>query len=293
MATPFIRPAAPEREHGPAPALPIRSNDAMPALSLAYRLSTALVIVGAITAGIGVFHPAIFRETAWTTGNAQGTDAVILFVAIPLVVVSMLASARGALRARLIWLGALAYILYNSIFYAYGTHFNALFLLYTSTLSLAVWSVLALLLSIDPRGIRAHFAPATPVRAIAGYIAVVQTLFALMWLKDVVPGILRNTAPAGLAGTGMITNAVQVTDFAFFFPLSALAVAWLWQRRAWGYILAGAFVVYGVIEAISVATDQTFGHIHDASQSAAAVPIFVVLALIALVPAVVYLRNLR
>ena len=75
--------------------------------------------------------------------------------------------------------------------------------------------------------------------------------------------------------------------------LSALAVAWLWQRRAWGYILAGAFVVYGVIEAISVATDQTFGHIHDASQSAAAVPIFVVLALIALVPAVVYLRNLR
>jgi hypothetical protein len=120
-----------------------------------------------------------------------------------------------------------------------------------------------------------------------------QSLFALVWLQDVVPGILGNTAPAGLAGTGMITNTVQVTDFAFFFPLSALAVVWQWQRRAWGYVLAGAFVVYAVIEAVSVATDQAFGHIHDASHSLAAVPIFVALALIALVPAVLFLRKLE
>jgi hypothetical protein len=44
---------------------------------------------------------------------------------------------------------------------------------------------------------------------------------------------------------------------------------------------------------VSVASDQFFGHISDPNASAAMVPVFVVLALIGLVPAIVYLRSLR
>lgn len=52
-------------------------------------------------------------------------------------------------------------------------------------------------------------------------------------------------------------------------------------------------MVYAVIEAISVGTDQLSGHIHDAGQSAGAVPVFVALALISLVTAILFLRNLH
>jgi tryptophan-rich sensory protein len=84
-----------------------------------------------------------------------------------------------------------------------------------------------------------------------------------------------------------------MTDLAFGFPLTALCAIWLWRRRPWGYPLAGAFLVYGVIEAVSVASDQFFMHLDDPSTSAAAVPLFVALTLIGLVPAVVFLRHLR
>ena len=260
---------------------------------MAYRLSTVLAVVTAITSGVGVFHPDVFRDPAWTAGNAQGTNLVILVVAVPTIVVSMILAAGESLRARIVWLGGLSYVLYNSLFYAYGIHFNSLFLLYAATLSLSVWSIVALLLTMDVGGLRAHFAPGTPVRVLAGYLAVSTGLFAMVWLKDIVPAILGNVAPEGLKGTGMITNPVQMTDFAFSFPLTALAVIWLWQRRAWGYLLGGMFLVYGVIEAISVATDQTFGHIRDSTHSMDAVPAFIVLVFIALAPTIVFLRNLR
>jgi hypothetical protein len=46
-----------------------------------------------------------------------------------------------------------------------------------------------------------------------------------------------------------------------------------------------------VVEALSVASDQWFMHVSDPSTSASMVPLF--LALVELVPTVVYLRHLR
>jgi hypothetical protein len=262
-------------------------------LTLAYRFSSALVLVSAIAAAVGVFHAGVFHDVAMTAGNAQGTDLVILAVAIPTVVVSMILTARGSLRAQLVWLGALGYILYNSVFYAYAAHFNALFLVYAATLALSFWSVVVLLMKLDVDRLRHNFTPDTPVRIIAGYLVITILLFATLWLKDIIPAVLNNTVPSGLKGTGMVTNPIQMTDLAFGFPLTVLSAFWLWQRRAWGYVLAGAFLVYDVIESVSVATDQIFGHISDPGASLGAVPILVALTIVGLVPAVVYLRHLH
>ena len=45
------------------------------------------------------------------------------------------------------------------------------------------------------------------------------------------------------------------------------------------------------IEAVSVATDQYFGHRADPTQSAAAVPVFVVLAVIGALPLFAFMRS--
>jgi hypothetical protein len=122
---------------------------------------------------------------------------------------------------------------------------------------------------------------------------VTTALFAVTWLRDIVPALANNTTPTSLAGTIMLTNPIQVMDFAFGFPLTVLAAIWLWQRRAWGYVLAGAFLVFGVIEVASVAADQVFGHLSDPTQSLAMVPVFVALTIIGLIPTIVFLRGLQ
>ncbi len=235
----------------------------------------------------------MFRDTAVTAGNARGTDLVILVVALPALVIAMALTARGSLRAQIVWLGALGYILYNALFFAFAVAFNPLFPVYIAVLSLALWSLVALLMALDVASLRAHFTEHLPIRTIALYLMITTALFALTWLRDIVPALVNGTTPISLHGTKMLTNPIQVVDFAAGFPLTILAAVWLWQRRAWGYALAGLFLVYGVIEAISVATDQFFGHLSDPTQSAMMTPVFAVIAVIAAIPLVLYLRCLR
>ena len=262
-------------------------------MKLAYWLSGALSVVAAVVSAVAVFHPSLFRDPAMTAGNARGTDLVILVVAVPLLLVSMIATARGSIRATMVWLGALSYVLYNAVFFAFDVAFNQMFLLYVAVLSLAIWSLVALLLGIDGARVQACFTNRLPVRTIAAYLVATTALFALTWLQDILPGLVRLTTPTSLQGTLMLTNPIQVMDFAVGFPVTILAAVWLWQRRPWGYVLAGLFLVYGIIETLSVSTDQTFGHMGDPAQSIAMVPVFTALTLVALVPLALYLRAIR
>lgn len=137
VATPTI-----QSEHAmqPTTTASVRRDERNPLrghLALAYWLSTALAVVAGVAAAIGVFDTNLFRDTAMTAGNARGTDLVILLVAIPALVIAMARVARGSLRAQIVWLGALSYLLYNAVFFAFATSFNTLFLLYVATLSLA------------------------------------------------------------------------------------------------------------------------------------------------------------
>ena len=69
-------------------------------LRLAYWLSAALAVVALVASAVGVFVLGIFRDPAMTVGNARGTALVILVVAVPTLVVSMILAARGSLRAQ-------------------------------------------------------------------------------------------------------------------------------------------------------------------------------------------------
>jgi hypothetical protein len=59
-------------------------------------LSSLLAAVTLIQSAVGAFHPQIFRDPAMTAGNACGTDVVILFVALPVLVVSMILAQRDS-----------------------------------------------------------------------------------------------------------------------------------------------------------------------------------------------------
>jgi hypothetical protein len=259
----------------------------------ALRWSAALAIVAAIAGAIGGFLPAVFHDAPVTVGNARGTALVILFVALPVLIASMRLASRGSRRARIVWLGTLAYLAYNSAIFAFGAVFNALFFVYVAMLSLSVWSIVALTSRIDVAEMPSWFHGRLPVRAVGSYLIVTTVAFAGLWLADVVPALVANTAPASLRGTRFITNPIEVLDFAFTIPLSVLGGVWLWRRRPLGYLLAGTFLVMLTIEAVSVATDQWFGHLHDPTQPLGTVPLFVVMTLVGLVPTIAFLRDVK
>jgi hypothetical protein len=261
----------------------------------AYWLSTALVAVAAVATAAILFLPGILRGTAVMNGSARGTALVALLVAVPILVLSMLAVARGSVRALVAWLGAVAYLLYNAVLFLLATPFNSLFLLYAGMFALSTWSAVTVLHKMDVPAIAERFDPGLPARALAIYVWVIALLNAAAWLVQVVPGVLTSEPPAFLAGTGLTTNPIYAQDLSFWLPLAAVAAFWLWRRRPWGYVLVGALLTFWLMESIGVAVDQTFGHAADPASpvaSAAMVPLFAVLGLVGLVPVFFYYRHL-
>ena len=72
------------------------------------------------------------------------------------------------------------------------------------------------------------------------------------------PGVLAGELSASVRETGMSTNPVQVIDLAVSLPVCILVGIWLWQRRPWGFALAGILLLFNAIEALGVAVDQWF-----------------------------------
>jgi hypothetical protein len=268
---------------------------ARPIGKIGYWLSGSLAVVATAAAGGTALVPGVLRGTPVMNGSARGTALVVLLVAVPALVAAMWSAARGSARAQIVWLGAIGYILYNSVLFLFMSPFNNLFLVYVAMMSLAIWSAAFVIRGLGVELFRERFSSRLPVRAIAVYLLAIVALNALAWLRSVVPGVLSTSSPSFLDGTGMTTSALYVQDLAFWLPLIAVAAIWLWRRQAWGYVIAGAMLVTYEIEAIGVAVDQWMGHAADPSSNvafAAAVPMFATIAVINLVPLVFYLRNL-
>lgn len=257
-----------------------------------FMISSALAVVAAAAAACTAFLPDVLRGPQVMNGSARGTALVVLCAAIPILLLAMFEVGRGSVRATVVWLGAIAYLLYNAVLFLFETPFNSLFLLYTSMFALAVWSAATLVTRMEVD----HFGGHLPARAIAGFLGAVAVLNAVAWLSAIVPALLSSESPAFLAGTGLTTNAIYVQDLAFWIPLTLVAAVSLWRRKAWGYVLAGAMLVYLVLESISIAVDQWFGHAADPSStlaSATLVPAFAVVAVIGLIPVFFYFRGIE
>ena len=266
-------------------------------LTAAYWVSGALALVTFIAAGASFFVPGVLRGPAVMNGSARGTALIMLVVGLPLLLVSMYVAARGSIRAKVVWLGVVAYLMYNAVMFILGTPFNQLYLFYEAILGLSIWAAILLIRTIDVDSFARRFSPALPARAIAAYMLVIAGLNALAWLGGAVPAVLSTSSPAAvIKGLGVATVPTYDQDLAFWLPLTAVAAVWLWQRRAWGFLIVGAMLAYQVVEGIGVAVDQWMGSAADPAStvaSAAMTPVFAALALVALVPLFFFMKNLH
>ena len=263
--------------------------------SAPYWTSIGLTIVAATAAAFTLFAPGLLHGTPVMNGSARGTALVTLFVAMPVLVASMVAVAYGSARAAIAWLGATAFTTYNAVLFLFATPFNSLFLLYTAMFTLSFWSIVLLVRAIDVPAFAGRFSAGLPARALGGYLGAIAILNVAAWLNGVIPGLSHSEAPEFLKGTGLTTNPIYAQDLAFWLPLSAVLAVLLWRRHAWGIVGAGGLLVYFVIEGVSVAVDQWMGSAADPAStvaSAAFTPVFAVIAAIGLIPLFLYMRSL-
>lgn len=206
-------------------------------------LTVLIAILAAAAAVAGLSMPNLYRDAPTVVPQALGQDAVTLFAAVPVLVAALLAARRGSLRGRLLWLGALGYMLYAYGTYALWARWNPLFLVYVALFGLSLYAVALGLLRTDARALRATLVTTRPARPIARFLFITAVLVSALWLSEQIVALLRGAAPPTLAQMETGTNVIHVFDLGVVMPAFVITAVLLWRDRPWGYVLAGLLLV--------------------------------------------------
>ena len=279
------------------------------------NLSTLIAVLALVAAGVGLFWQdggspfsfvtlrgqsvemygrGLYRyDTSFRAPILRGTDAIMLFVCIPLLVVSILLYRRGSLRGRFLLTGALACFLYNAASLAFGAAYNNLFLLYLVYFSASLFAFVLPFTSIDLRALPAHVAPRLPHRGIAVFMFVAG-LSPCVWLIEIVAALVQGQAPQNLAS--YTTDVTTLIDIGIITPAAFLAGTLLLRRKPLGYVLASTLLILLVLVGLVVVGQTVMqmldGIVLSTGELAAYVVPFVSLSLIAVWLTARMLRNL-
>ncbi|KFF59629.1 hypothetical protein JF66_09845 [Cryobacterium sp. MLB-32] len=185
--------------------------------------------------------------------QARAQDLVNAVVVAPVLAVCAVVALRGSERAFVIWLGAVAFTVYNYVIYTFSIPFGSLFLVWVAVLGLSLFSLIGGVISVEP-GQAAVMFPSRRALAVSGVaLIVVSLLFAVLWLSEDLPALLTNSTPQSVYALKLPTNPVHVLDYAFFLPAGVILGVMQLRRRAFASPVGSAFLVFLLLTSVPIA----------------------------------------
>jgi hypothetical protein len=183
-----------------------------------------MVLLMIITSIRGMSDPDFYAEETqnWRI-QCVAQDLFNLSILAPSLLISGILVYRNRLKAGFFWAGSLVCTAYTFVIYAFSVHFNPMFLFYCWILGLSFYT---LILFLNETGFKNLSSPILHRRSAgiaSGFIILASILFLLLWLKDIVPGIVNDITPPVLIETGLITNPVHALDLSIILPAMFLA----------------------------------------------------------------------
>mgnify|MGYP006278340075 CR=1 FL=1 len=224
-----------------------------------------IVILSAMTASFGIFssegtgvyeYKSIRGKTVEIYGKGIykhmsadvavqgiGQDYVTLFIAIPVLLISLIASYRGSLRARYALAGTLGYFFVSFLFYTCMGMYNIMFLAYLVLLALSFFALLTTLLSFPLQRLHEKFKAGAPVKFVGGFLIFNSVAIAIMWLGVIVPPLMDGSIyPDQLQH--YTTLIVQGLDLGLLLPLCFVSAVLFLKRKALGLLAAPTYIVF-------------------------------------------------
>lgn len=231
--------------------------------SALYWLVPLIAVLAIITAGVGLFSqggdgPFLFttihgntvemyghglyrNDSLFVGGLFRGTDAITLFVSIPLLLVSYWFYRRGSLRGNIFMIGMLMYFLYIGATYTFSAVFNSLFLFYVALFSLSLFATIVALTTFDTQLLANKVKTGMPQRGIAIFMVIAGLGTLMLWLGELIGPLMTGQAPANLGPyTTMFTHGF---DSAVITPATVITGTYLLRRKPLGYLLATPLLI--------------------------------------------------
>ena len=254
------------------------------------RLTTALLVAMTTQASLGLLFPAAYRDVAWIRATWFGNDWVTLTVAVPLLFAAGVLVDRGSVRGLLLWLGLIAYAMYNCAFYLFGAALNRFFLIYVVALVLSGLLLLLALPDVDPEQIAARFRPAVPTRFLGGSLVFVGSGLGCIWIA--MWGAYAFAArPTPIEPEAF--RLVAALDLSLIVPALTAGGALLWRRRPWGYVIAAIASIQSALYLFVLSVNSVVAIQRGLVAAPGELPVWVTLTLIMTAAALVLLGNIE
>jgi hypothetical protein len=215
------------------------------ALGWAYRMSSVIATLMIAASVAGLFVHGLYREGAWAREALRGGDLVTLLVGAPTMIAALILARRGSLRAQAVWLGMLAYSVYNYAYYVFGATFNDVFLLHIALFSMSTFALALALTTVDVRAIGSMLRVDRTARWMGGFLVVVGVLQGLLWVFVLVRYVANGELIEHIPVDGQ--HLVFALDLGLLVPGLVVAGVLLWRRAAMGFMLGAAMAVMGAV----------------------------------------------
>lgn len=257
-----------------------------------FTLPAVLLIL--VTSLGGLFYESTYaRETSAWVAQAIGQDIIDMVLIIPALVISALLVRAGKRSAFFVWLGAMTYTAYTFVIYSFGVHFNMLFLIYCWTLGLAVYAVLTITVKVTPTAVKRWFDETRHEQLTSFFVLAAGVVFYLMWLKEDLPAMISDRAPASLQAIGLLTNPIHVLDLSIILPGFIITSILLLKKHAFGYLFAPVLLVFATLMDITIAALVVVMEMRGITDSVTVAVLFVLFALVCATVLAVFLRHMR
>jgi hypothetical protein len=213
-------------------------------------LSAVIVIlmVGASTAGLVVDD--LYPDGPWAREALRGGDLTTLLLAAPILLLSLVFVRRGSGRAQVVWLGALAYSVYNYAYFAFGARFNDVFLLHVALLALSIWATAFAVAGIDVGTVVRSLNRTRSARWVGAFLALVGAILGGLWIVLSIRFALTGELMADIPRRGI--HLVFAIDLALLVPTLVVAGILCWRRSRLGVVFAGVMAVMGALYQVNL-----------------------------------------
>ena len=256
------------------------------ALTLSYVFSLVIALIMSVASVAGLLYPTRLYPTDELLQSFVANDVVNLFIGLPILLGSMWLARRGKLIGLLFWPGALFYVLYNYMVYAFALPLNVGLLLSLVLLTLSTYTTIGLVASIDGKEVQRRLSGVVPERLAGGVLTGLGIAFSLLAIGTMVSHLVSKTP---LAGPEL---ALQVSDF-IITPAWVIGGILLWRREPLGYVTGAGLLFQASMLFIGLIAFLLLQPLlTDAPFALADIVVTLLLGLICFVPFGLYVRGL-
>lgn len=228
-------------------------------------ISTLVVIFSSIASGLGIlsdFGPGEFLYESirgktieiYGKGIYQhmssdvaiqgiGQDYVTLFVALPLLILSLVGFYRGRTQAVFVLAGTLGYFFVTYLFYLAMGMYNVMFLFYVMLLCLSFFGLYLTLQNLFQIDLAKFFLGQTRYKFAGRFLIINSVLIAFLWLGIILPPLFDGTLyPPELQH--YTTLIVQGFDLGLLLPAGFVSGLLLVRRKRQGLIYGTLYMVF-------------------------------------------------